>query len=398
MKNRAASLAAADEAEVTVAVTAGVTSVLSAAGRLTTEVGQTTRFVTTAKPTSTASVPFLGSTSSAPAAAASSAAPLYDYSAGELFGASTDRANCFPYGSPSTLSLSSAPSLTRQQWWCQPSNLYGFLGFSYALESADCSDSTNSYASISRDFARMRADFGATMVRVYAPECREASIWQNLVRAAVVNEMGLLPMVWWGFLEDQTLWRDSAAQIVALFTKGAYKDVAPYVVHSVAFGSEPIGDMVDGSAFISDLAAFRKKMNAFGVPVAISEDWDRPGIMNSTSGYALGPTGAKVKANTDLVHAHVQPYYHPTEMIYPMDVGGYLETYLEWLVKYVGQPTMITESMWPSAPTEGHSRGGNALAEAQVGMSDYEDYWGVFTSSCAMFKEKEVGWFMHTYR
>jgi len=83
-----------------------------------------------------------------------------------------------------------------------------------------------------------------------------------------------------------------------------YKAIAPYVFHSAEFGSEPIGDGVDGSNFISDLESFRSKMNGYGVSVAISEDWDRPGTMSDNSGTALGSTGQQVKANSDMVHGH----------------------------------------------------------------------------------------------
>ena len=77
--------------------------------------------------------------------------------------------------------------------------MYGFLGFSYPLEVADCSDSTNSYESINADLAKMKKDFGASMIRVYAPECREASVWENLLQAGVNNNMGIIMQVWWGF-------------------------------------------------------------------------------------------------------------------------------------------------------------------------------------------------------
>lgn len=93
----------------------------------------------------------------------------------------------------------SAPSMSRSEWWCAQSEMYGFLGFSYPLEVSDCSDPTNSYESISADFAKMKRDFGATMVRVYAPECRDSSVWENLLQAGVTNNMGVIPQVWWGF-------------------------------------------------------------------------------------------------------------------------------------------------------------------------------------------------------
>lgn len=173
---------------------------------------------------------------------------------------------------------------------------------------------------------------GARFVRVYAPSCRQLSVWENLVKAGVENGMGVVAMVWWGFDSNavsaspgarepdggaltwlpaqESDWKTSEADLFDLFTTSSYASVAPYVVHSASFGSEPIGDGVDGGVdggFIDDLGSFRKKMNGFGIPVGISEDWDRTAAgqtMNSTSGKGLGEVGAQVKANTDMVHAH----------------------------------------------------------------------------------------------
>ena len=39
-------------------------------------------------------------------------------------------------------------------------------GFSYPLEDGDCSARSNSVAAMSADFARMKRDFNATIVRV----------------------------------------------------------------------------------------------------------------------------------------------------------------------------------------------------------------------------------------
>lgn len=103
--------------------------------------------------------------------------------------------SCFPFGG----SLASTPSVSRSQWWCPQSDMYGFMGFSYPLEVPDCSDASNGYDQINKDFAKMKNDFGAVMVRVYAPECREASVWENLLKAGVNNNMGVIPQVWWGF-------------------------------------------------------------------------------------------------------------------------------------------------------------------------------------------------------
>ena len=111
---------------------------------------------------------------------------------------STGIGSCFPFGGtlPSDLS---APPVSRSDWWCAQSDMYGFLGFSYPLEVADCNDPSNSYESINADLAKMKKDFGASMIRVYSPECREANVWENLLQAGVNNNMGIIVQVWWGF-------------------------------------------------------------------------------------------------------------------------------------------------------------------------------------------------------
>lgn len=80
-----------------------------------------------------------------------------------------------------------------------------------------------------------------------------------------------------------------------------YGRIAPYVVHSADFGSEPIGDGMDGGGdqFITDLGLFRARMNSCGVPAGISEDWGRPDWISGENGVGLTDLGAEVKANRD---------------------------------------------------------------------------------------------------
>ncbi|GAA5882839.1 hypothetical protein JCM16303_002488 [Sporobolomyces ruberrimus] len=164
---------------------------------------------------------------------------------------------CFPLQSE-PLSTSSAPSQFREEWWCKDSELFGFLGFSYPLEVVDCSNPTNSFDKINEDLKRMKEEFGATMVRPYAVSCREVSVWENLVRACAEHGMGLIVQVWWGF-DDDTLWKKTQSSLYELFETSAVSTMAPYVVHSASFGSEPIGDGVLGDDFISELIEFRSK-------------------------------------------------------------------------------------------------------------------------------------------
>jgi hypothetical protein len=51
-----------------------------------------------------------------------------------------------------------------------------------------------------------------------------------------------------------------------------YSAIAPYVFHSIDFGSEPIGDMVDGDNSINDLKSFKTATRPYGIPVGLSGD------------------------------------------------------------------------------------------------------------------------------
>ncbi len=93
----------------------------------------------------------------------------------------------------------SAPDVALDDWWCPDSMAYGFQGFSYPLEVDDCGDYTNSVESMSNDFARMKADFGATIVRMYYPTCTQTTVFRNALLAAIANDMAVVFQVWTNF-------------------------------------------------------------------------------------------------------------------------------------------------------------------------------------------------------
>ncbi|GAA5974513.1 hypothetical protein JCM21900_003079, partial [Sporobolomyces salmonicolor] len=263
--------------------------------------------------------------------------------------------------------------------------------FSYPLEVADCSDPSNSYDQIYQDLTRMKKDYGASFVRPYGVECRKVSVWEALAKACVELQMGLIVQVWWGFQADQDLWKKTQASIYQLFTNSTYASVAPYIVYSASFGSEPIGDGVDGDNFIPDLQAFRNTMNSFGVPVGISEDWDRTSMRSGANAAGIG---AQVLNSTDVAQLHVMPYYHPDEAPLVGDAWSYVEQQVQWARQALAQPTMITETMWSSSNSSGHLRGAH---DEQDTLEAFATYWGAFASNCSFFKEHQVGWFVHTY-
>jgi hypothetical protein len=105
-----------------------------------------------------------------------------------------DNSTCFPWGSATLDTSNTAPSVSRSDWWCAQDTYYGFLGFSYPLEGG-CSD--DGYDGINSDLAAMKKDFGATLVRIYLPECYTTEIWNNVLKAAINNNMGVIMQVAW---------------------------------------------------------------------------------------------------------------------------------------------------------------------------------------------------------
>ncbi len=116
------------------------------------------------------------------------------------------------------------------------------------------------------------------------------------------------------------------------------------MVHSIEFGTEPIGDGDDGDSFVGDLTSFRSSVKPYGIPVGISEDWDRPGVMSGTKVVGLGPTGTKILANSDVVHAHVMPYYHNN--LNEAGAWAYISSQVAWYKKNVNLPTLISEVLY----------------------------------------------------
>lgn len=105
------------------------------------------------------------------------------------------QASCFPYNGAQIPQDLSAPNVSRDQWWCPQSMAYGFQGFSYPLENGDCNAYENSVDGMDQDFKRMKADFGATLVRMYYPGCTQPSVFMNAMEAAARNNMGIILQV-----------------------------------------------------------------------------------------------------------------------------------------------------------------------------------------------------------
>ncbi|KAJ4154750.1 hypothetical protein LMH87_000029 [Akanthomyces muscarius] len=301
-----------------------------------------------------------------------------------------DAPNCFPYGSAKLPGNLQPPSVSHEKWWCSQDMAYGFQGFSYPLENDDCNAWENGYDAMDKDFKQMKKDFGASIVRMYYPTCTKPAVFEHALEAAYNNNMAVVFQVWTNF-GGGDVWKQSQQAIYDVLNNSKYKAIAPYVVHSAEFGSEPVGDGMDGDNFVTDLGRFRKTLNGHQIPVGISEDWDRPGKMSSNDGKSLGPIGKGVKANSDVAHIHPMPFYHDyngkVDAAWP-----YIQKQTQWVVDHVGLPTMISETQWAWGKTD-HNPG-----KADVGPQQYIKYWKTIDNNCEWFRDRKVGWFFHAWR
>lgn len=146
---------------------------------------------------------------------------------------------------------------------------------------------------------------------------------------------------------------------------------------------------MDGDNLPQDLGKFRQALKAYGIPVGISDDWDRPGSLKDSNGSGVGPVGRAVKANSDVAHIHPMPFYHFNGKA--ADGWAYIQKETQRVLDNVGLPTMITETQWAWGNTE-HYNG-----HKDTGVAQYTQYWKTLDNNCEWFRDRKVGWFLHAW-
>jgi len=274
--------------------------------------------------------------------------------------------------------------MPRSQWFCQ--SFHGFLGFSYPVEDNNCDD--YSYEGFKNDFNRHKTQYNATFVRLYLPVCYQTSFWVKMVKAARDTSMALIPMVFWDWQENDPVMRQAEDALMGVFTDSEVGSIAPYIIHSVAFGDE-LGE--EGNYWVNDLADFGRRLNQYGVLLSISDDWDRQFWQNGNGG--LTQIGQQVNSMSNLTQAHIQPYYHPWQVTSAYDMWPYFQAQMQGLVNNNKRPILVSQTMWAYNP-DGHGRGGN---DQYDNMENYKVYWNTMNSKCQVFKDMQIGWFFHTW-
>jgi len=238
-----------------------------------------------------------------------------------------------------------------------------------------------------KDFSNMKKRFNATFVRAYLPECTQTSLWVNMVKAARDSSMALIPMIFWDWQQNDNIMDKAEAAFLGVFTDSEVGKIAPYIIHSVAFGDE-LGEQ--GTYWLSRMKDFKTKLSAYSVPITITDDWDRS-VYKSGSG--LSSFGKQVNDLSDLTQAHVMPYYHADQCPDAYHFWPYFNQQLQFLAANNKRPILISQTLW-AYNKNGHQRGSHDDAD---NMDNYQEYWNTINSNCQTFKTMKIGWFIHSY-
>ncbi|KAL7918549.1 hypothetical protein ACQKWADRAFT_303788 [Trichoderma austrokoningii] len=323
--------------------------------------------------------------------------------------------SCFPFGAEAKLNANlQPPHVSREEWWCPQSDFYGFLGFSFPFQ---FTNEDFEVASISSHMQQMKRQFGATMIRMYIPESYTTQLWENVLEAAILNNMGVVVQVAFPISGNDLSWEKVLeTTLFETLANSKYSKIAPYVIYAAEYLNEPVGDCdmcAAGSTgnpsepaslknITMGMSDFRNEMHKHGIPAGISEDWDRPNLMSGAPGsdglgVGLGPVGQALVPVMDFIHAHVMAYYHNIQVD---DAWNYTATQVLWYKKYLPQfPLIISEMMWATGYNVLHAGGYiTGFAIAEVSVADYTKFWKTVDANCAFLKEHKTAYFIHAWR
>jgi len=303
---------------------------------------------------------------------------------GSLLPPTTTEANpCFPL----TRAWGSGPNgVSLKDWWCGADDLYGFLGFSYPMEDDNCG--AYSYNNFLNDFKNMKSRFNSTFVRAYLPTCTSTTLWVNMIKAARDTSLAIIPMIFWDWQQNDPVMTAAENGFLGVFNNSEVGSIAPYIVHSVAFGDE-LGEQ--GTYWLSRMTTFKTKLAKYSVPLTMTDDWDRSVYK---SGTGLSSFGKQVNDLSDLTQAHVMPFYHPDPCPDAYHFWPYFTQQLQFLVANNKRPIFISQTLW-AYNRNSHSRGSHDEAD---NMDNYQEYWNTINNNCQTFKSMKIAWFIHTYK
>lgn len=263
-------------------------------------------------------------------------------------------------------------------WWCNATDEYAFLGFSYEVEACQ------SKSQLQKDFADIRKTFNSRYVRLYGA-CDKDRFYDDIVDAAWDNGLGVHALIWFGF-DGGNIWktrRDS------LFASLHSNPKAKFVTRVVQFGSEPLfDDVLPHAQLTSQVKAAKINLSSLSIPVTVSE---------LAYGYQERGGAQDVLDAIDSINIHMLPFFARTastsDKAWPL-----VMTDLQWFIDHGnGKKMYMDENGWPSVTSEGvRPNSPDAVAD----IPNEHGYYVLLDSHCNDLKNNAqggVGWFAHIY-
>jgi len=199
--------------------------------------------------------------------------------------------------------------------------------------------------------------------------------------------MALIPMIFWDFQQNDALMTQAENAFLGVFNNTEVGSIAPFIIYSVTFGDE-LGE--EGTYWLPKMKDFKSKLSKYGVPLTISDDWDRD-VYKSGSG--LSSLGNQTNDLSDLTNAHIMPYYHADKCPDAYHFWPYFEQQLQFLAKNNKRPIIVSQTLWAYSQ-DGHKRGSHDDAD---NMDNYQEYWNTINNNCQTFASMKISWFIHSY-
>ncbi|KAK0212163.1 glycoside hydrolase superfamily [Desarmillaria ectypa] len=283
--------------------------------------------------------------------------------------------SCFPaigFKMPAT------PPSTTNNWWCDMSTEYAFVGFSYEVTACQ---GFNQLQSESMD---IRQRFNGRYVRMYGA-CDREGFYDDVINAAWETGLGIHALIWFGF-DGDNIWKTRRD---TLFAALHANPKAKFVTRVVQFGSEPLFDSVlSPEDLAAQVLAAKAYLSGLGILVTVSE---------MAYGYQER-SGAKVVLDAvDLIDAHMLPFFSQQAST-AIASWPIVLTDMNWFIANgEGIKIYLTENGWPSVTYQGvQPNSPNAVADIQ----NESDYYKLLYLKCSYFKTVPgggAGWFAHIY-
>ncbi|KAH8828503.1 glycoside hydrolase superfamily [Flagelloscypha sp. PMI_526] len=277
--------------------------------------------------------------------------------------------------------MPSTTPTTLDGWWCNWSDEYAFLGFSYEITACQ------SLTQLTREFKDIKNRFNGRYVRLYG-FCDKTGYYNNVVQAAWDAGIGVHALIWSGWDGDGK-WKTRRTALLGILHSNAK---AKFVTRALQFGSEPLYDWeILPDELVPAIEAAQANLSSLGIPVTVSE---------MAYGYQLHESRGSfdVLDAVDLIDAHILPFFAQDASTANNSWHNVLND-LNWFLDNTDNKKIIfSQNGWPSTTYEGvEPNSPDAVADVQ----NEKDYYLLLDSKCSFFKTASpvggVGWFWHIY-